>query len=363
MKEQQPKYLKLKQEILSWLYTGKLKEDEKLPTEHEIADRFGISRHTVRQAIGEMVHEGWLYRVQGKGTFVRARNLRTDRTKTIGVITTYISDYIFPLIIRGAESALRERGYRLLLSSTDNDKEKERECLERMMDYELSGLIIEPTKSAEANVNLNYYLSLEYRDIPYLMINAKYPELECACLHVDDEKGAFLAVEHLIRLGHREDRRIFQNRRSARGPQAERISEGAPAHGLPVRPEYIVRYATEDKRRLPKQRAEELLLSADAPTAFFAYNDELAVLLLDVIRDSGKKVPEQLSLVGFDDSSLATATEVKLTTVRHPKTSMGIEAANRLADMIEGINREREKVRTYEPELIVRESAASPPVE
>ncbi|MBW7462342.1 GntR family transcriptional regulator, partial [Paenibacillus sepulcri] len=92
---------------------------------------------------------------------------------------------------------------RLLLASTDNEKNKERESLESMLQQQPSGLIIEPTKSAEGNPNLDYYLSLESRGIPFVMLNERYSDLDAPCLKVDDELGGFRAAEHLIRLGHR----------------------------------------------------------------------------------------------------------------------------------------------------------------
>ncbi|KPC99732.1 Arabinose metabolism transcriptional repressor [Geobacillus sp. BCO2] len=197
-----PKYLQLKQEILSWIISGQMKPDEKIPTEHEIANQFQLSRHTVRQALGELEKEGWLYKIQGSGTFVsRPKPKEQVDTKTIGIVTTYISDYIFPHIVRGAEETLREKGYRLLLASTNNDKQREKEQLEQMIREPLSGLIIEPTKSAQGNPNLGYYLSLNNLHIPYVMINARYLEVSCPCVKMDDEQGGFLLTDHLIRLG------------------------------------------------------------------------------------------------------------------------------------------------------------------
>ncbi|MED3720331.1 GntR family transcriptional regulator [Geobacillus stearothermophilus] len=85
-----PKYLQLKQEILSWIISGQMKPDEKIPTEHEIANQFQLSRHTVRQALGELEKEGWLYKIQGSGTFVsRPKPKEQVDTKTIGIVTTY----------------------------------------------------------------------------------------------------------------------------------------------------------------------------------------------------------------------------------------------------------------------------------
>ncbi len=357
-----PKYLQLKKEIQSWIDGGKFSANEQLPSENELSVQFNMSRQTVRQALGEMVQDGELYRVHGKGTFVAAAERKTSgELPTIGLLTTYISDYIFPSIVRGAESLLRSKGYRLVLSSTDNDKMKERESLEMMMKYNLSGLIVEPTKSAEGNPNLNYYLNLEKHGIPYLMINEKYSELDCPCLKMDDELGGFIAAEHLIRLGHRKLAGFFKIDDLQGVNRLKGFLRAHREYQIPFIPEWIIRYTTEEKQRVPLQTAEELLnLKEDRPTGFVCYNDELAVLLMDAIRKLNIAVPEQLSVTGFDDSFLATATELKLTTLAHPKMEMGAQAANLLIAMIEKRKQATENGSViYKPELIVRESTAA----
>src|SRR3954451_24723324 len=95
--KQPPKYIQLKLEILTWLQSGRLKPNDQMPTEHEIAETYQMSRQTVRQTFGELEKEGWLHRVRGKGTFVSSpQNRKAQDVQTIGIITTYISDYIFP---------------------------------------------------------------------------------------------------------------------------------------------------------------------------------------------------------------------------------------------------------------------------
>jgi GntR family transcriptional regulator of arabinose operon len=360
MKEKQmPKYLQLKQEILTWLHTGRLKPNDQMPSENEIAEQFQMSRQTVRQTFGELEQEGWLYRMQGKGTFVSTPQTQKGRdVQTIGILTTYISDYIFPHIVRGAESALRARGYRLVLSSTDNDKDKEKESLTMMLSQPLSGLIIEPTKSAEGNPNLNYYLSLDYQHIPYLMINERYPEMNCPSLVVDDEEGGFKAAQHLIELGHRKIAGFFKTDDLQGINRLKGFIRAHHHYQVPLLPELVIHYTTEEKRQKPYEHALSLLSHEDErPTAFVCYNDELAVHLLEAVRTLGLQVPQDVSLVGFDDSSLAMATEVKLTTLSHPKTELGTDAAELLIDMIENKRvTGRETGKIYKPELIVRES-------
>lgn len=359
-----PKYMQLKQEIASQLRSGALKPGDMLPSENEMAERHGMSRQTVRQTLGELEREGMLYRVQGKGTFVAdALPPKTDEAQTIGLITTYISDYIFPHIVRGAESALRERGYRLLLSSTNNDKNQEQESLRMMMSQPLSGLIVEPTKSAEGNPNVSCYLALDYRQIPYVMINERYAELDCPYLKVDDEAGGFLATSHLIGLGHSRIAGFFKTDDLQGADRLKGFMCAHREHRMPLPPERVIPYTTEQKREVPYEAALRMLAQTEErPTAFVCYNDELAVQLLEAIRQCGYSVPRDISIVGFDDSTLATATEVKLTTLTHPKTAMGADAAEMLVGLIENRHAASEPAhKIYTPELIVRESTGPVP--
>lgn len=361
MKEKQlPKYAQLKKEILVWIDTGKLRPDEQMPSENEIAEQFGISRQTVRQTLGELEQEGRLYRMQGKGTFVARPREEANHAeaRTIGLVTTYISDYIFPHIVRGAEATVRAQGYSLLLSSTDNDKGKERESLTTLTSQALSGLIIEPTKSAEGNPNLAYFLTLNNRRIPYVMINAIYPEISSPSLVVDDEAGGHTAAEHLLRLGHRRIAGFFktddlQGVRRLKGFMRAHQQEGAELH-----PDFVVSYRTEEKTGKPLEIAAELLGRPEGmrPTALVCYNDELALRMLEVIRKAGLSVPQDVSIVGFDDSWLATATEIKLTTLAHPKALMGEDAARMLLALIESGGTTVPNSKVYKPELVVRES-------
>ncbi|MNC30494.1 Arabinose metabolism transcriptional repressor [compost metagenome] len=126
--------------------------------------------------------------------------------------------------------------------------------------------------------------------------------------------------------------------------------------GVAIQPDLVVQYGTEEKGTKPAEAALRLLTQESArPTAFVCYNDELAVQLMEVIRQSGLSVPDDVAVVGFDDSSLATATETKLTTLTHPKSVMGQEAVELLLRMIEGKVR-KPKGKLYIPELIVRSS-------
>lgn len=201
-----PKYQVILEDIKSNILSGAYSVGEQIPTESALQDIYQVSRQTVRKAILELSNEGFLRSEKGSGTYVsnqfRSKTGGNSSNKTIGVITTYISDYIFPSIIRGIEARLNEDNYSLLLASTNNDVAQEKKALEMMLSFGVDGLIIEPTKSNLYNPNIAYYLTFKEQDVPFIMINAYYEELEVPFFCLDDVQSSYLATKELIANGH-----------------------------------------------------------------------------------------------------------------------------------------------------------------
>ncbi|MDT8719137.1 GntR family transcriptional regulator [Clostridium sp. 19966] len=334
---------------------GRIAYGQQLLTENEIVEKFSVSRHTVRQALMELENNGYIKREQGKGTFCSyIEGSKIKEKKTIAVLTTYISNYIFPSIISGIEEVLSSSGYDLLLYNTNNEKQKEKECLEKILENEVSGLIVEPTMSAVDNININYYLELEKRNIPYIMINSKYQELKAPFVGMDDEEGAYILTRYLLQLGHKNIAGIFKND-DLQGLNREKgYIKAIRESGLAVDSKNIGKYGTKEKEYFPQDFTNGLLRKKERPTAIICYNDQIAVQALQAIREMELRIPQDIALVGYDDSYIATATEVKLTTIRHPKEELGRRAARMLMDIIEGTIVHESYI--YKPELIVRAS-------
>src|SRR5690625_5136239 len=144
----QPKYIMIKTEIKQRILDKVYPIGSKIPSESKFQEDYNVSRHTIRLAISELVNEGYLQKKQGAGTFVSDDflNGQTSITKTIGVITTYVSDYIFPSIIRGIENELSQKQYSLMLSSTHNNVKKEKISLEKKLQQNVNGIIINTNK-------------------------------------------------------------------------------------------------------------------------------------------------------------------------------------------------------------------------
>ena len=286
-----PKYRRLKEYLRERIMRGELKRGDLLPSENDLAKRFGISRHTVRQALGDLENEGLIRREQGRGTFCAQGRISG---RAIAVITTYISEYIFPSVIRGIEEVLSAAGCALILANTGNDKAKEARCLEDLLQREVAGFIIEPTKSARENVNLSYFREIESRRLACLMLHATYGELDPAYIVMDDERGGHMAASYLLQLGHRRIAGLFK----ADDLQGVRRQAGFAAalgeYGLTPIAELVGNYETEQLSSFPYQFARGLLRKEDWPTAMVCYNDQIALTVLEAVRDAGLRVPEDV---------------------------------------------------------------------
>ncbi|MDM5337398.1 GntR family transcriptional regulator [Fictibacillus enclensis] len=354
-----PKYQVLIEDIKGKILSGDYKVGERIPTEFTLQEEYKVSRHTVRKAILDLSNEGFLRSEKGSGTYVsnqyQSKSGGKSKTKTIGVITTYISDYIFPSIIRGIEGRLNEENYSLLLASTNNNVEQEKKALEMMLSFGVDGLIIEPTKSNLYNPNIAYYLSFKEQDIPFTMINAFYEELDVPFFRLDDVQSSYLATKELISKGHK-NIGIISKMDDQQGKY--RLKGYIKALGeakLRFQPEHVLSYDTETKLDLYTNLKTFLNDNREHLTAIVSYNDEVGLETVNVCKQLDISVPDQLSIIGQDNSYIAKNANIKLTTLTHPQEKMGRDAAEWVIKKLQG-NKELPNETYYQPELVEGET-------
>lgn len=354
----QTKYAKLMEYLKNEIIMGRIKPNDRIPSENALAQELSLSRHTVRKAISMLVNEGYLYSEHGRGTFCKDRRFNRANSRNIGVMTTYISEYIFPRVIQGIDSVLSEKGYSIILKNTDNDIEKEAAYLEEILKKDLEGLIIEPTKSAVFSDNVRFFDAMDKHNIPYVFIHGVHQQLkERPHVVLDDFKGMYLAINYLIELGHRNIIGIFkaddiQGIERHKG-YAKALADG----GIQYNPDNVIWFHTEDREIKPYSAVENLIKTGKAIDAVACYNDQIAFKIYKSISDMGISIPDDISLTGFDDSYIAASCPVKLTSVSHPKELLGELAAKTLLYMIENPQFEKDSVmKVIEPELVIRDS-------
>ncbi|UOE62300.1 GntR family transcriptional regulator [Priestia filamentosa] len=354
-----PKYQVIIDNIKSKILSGDYNVGEKIPTESSIQEKYKVSRHTVRKAISELSTEGFLRSEKGSGTYVsnqyQSKSGGNSNSKIIGVITTYISDYIFPSIIRGIEGRLNEDNYSLLLASTNNDVEQEKKALEMMLSFGVDGLIVEPTKSNLYNPNISYYLSFKEQDVPFIMINAHYEELDVPFFCLDDVQSSYLATKELISKGHTQIGLIskmddLQGKYRMKG-YIKALGEAK----LRFQPEQVLSFDTETKLDLYTNLKEFLNENRDVLTAIVCYNDEVGLEVANVCRQLDISVPEKLSIIGQDNSYISKNANINLTTLTHPQEQMGRNAADWVIKKLQG-RKNLPKETYYQPVLIEGET-------
>jgi GntR family transcriptional regulator of arabinose operon len=355
MKESETKHEIIEKHYISLIEENKVSAGEQLPSENEIADLFKVSRHTVRQALSYLVQEGWIYKERGKGSFYSSK--KSNKTnKNIAVLTTYISDYIFPKIISGIEEELRKKGYNLLLFNSNNDIENERICFENIIKQDIAGLIVEPAQSTINNLHHESIKKLEHNNIKYIAINANCDEDNSAFIIVDDEQGGYKVTKYLLELGHKNIAAIFKADDLQGKKRRKGYVKALEEYNLSFNKNIVGEYITDNQEMYIDQFTKKILNMENRPTAIVCYNDKVALRVIDNCRKEGIKIPKDLSIISFDDSSLAVSSDVKITTIKHPKEEMGIKAAKCIVDMIEG--RIDKPQYTYSAELIVRDSCS-----
>lgn len=345
---------KLKKDILM----GVIKPGEKIASENALASQFDVSRHTVRKALSILENEGFITAEHGRGTFCISRIKQTTKSNNVAVITTYITDYIFPRLIQGIDTVLSEAGYSIILKNTGNLHKMEAKCLEDILTKNVDGLIIEPSRSEVYCKHYNLYMMLEELGIPYVFVQGIYPQLiSKPHILMDDAKGGYLLTKYLIELGHRHIVGIFKVDDYQGKERHKGYVRALQEYGIPYDPEKVVWFQTEDREFTPLVGMTQMIRKKIRFDSIVCYNDQIAYKLINFLTKNGIKVPEDVSITGYDNSMLSESGPVSLTTIAHPQEKFGELAAKLLLEKIAGVAEEDSKIpRLIEPELIIRNS-------
>lgn len=334
---EQSKHAVLSQWIKENITNGTFQVGEKIPSENELASRFGISRQTVRQAVGTLAAEGILLREHGSGTYVQqSKKTQTEKTMRIGVITTYLDDYVFPSIIHGIEEILTPNGYTLSLGITHNKPSDEEKCLLQIMQSGVDGLIVEGTKSALPNSNERLYEQLKKKNIPTVFINGYYRGYQDSYIILNDVKAGEMLTDLLVENGHTLLGGIFKSDDFQGIGRYEGLLKSVKKHNLHLNDNAIIWYTTEDFSYFFEGGMDKIILERlKDVTGLVCYNDLAAAALIRLLKRNGRLVPRDISIVSVDNSFLAKQLVCNLTSIIYPGKKIGKKAARLLLTQIE----------------------------
>lgn len=326
-------------------------------TIYDVAEKAGVSITTVSRVINNTgrISEKTKQKVLKVMEEMRyqpsvvASALTGKRTRTIGLIIPDVANPFFAEIARRVEDRGRELGFNLLMCNTDNNPETEEMYLEVMKQKRVDGIIIGTTTSHYREVQ-----NLLKEQFPVALIAQDIPELVIDVVSVDDFLGGYQATSHLISLGHHQIAIIVgdQNRTSDKY-RLQAYRQALEDNGIGYDERYVFRtdYSIEGGKRA----AYQILQLAKRPTAIFCCFDYLAVGVYQASRELGVHIPNDLSVVGFDNTLLATIIDPPLTTIAQPVDEMGRQVMDLLVAEIEGEKQTKKRI-ILSPELIIRQS-------
>jgi DNA-binding LacI/PurR family transcriptional regulator len=290
-----------------------------------------------------------------------ARSLRSKRSHTVGVMVFDMTDPYCTLVLRGIENTLYQSSYLPILTDVHNERSRFERYLEMLLDRRIEALIV------LANwlfLDINLLGDLEKNSIPTAMIGCELKTESISSIIVDNEVGGGLALEHLHQLGHRKIAFIRGPRAlTDSSPRWRGVRNSAKSCGLEIDARLIL--------DLPESRdpissfeagqklTEDLIRQKRPFTAVMAFDDMSAFGAIRALTRAGIRVPDQCSVIGFDDVAAAALYTPSLTTVRQPMEAMGASAVGIVIDGINAVLEKREigaSHRQVAPELVVRES-------
>ena len=324
----------LRQEIESGVYSSK----QLLPTEQLLCQRFQISRQTVRRALSVLEDEGLITRRQGSGSRLRERTEPEALLNcTVAVVTTYINDYIFPGIIQGMETILTANSSATLRFATQNQVSVERKILQTLLTIKgLDGVLIEGSKTALPNPNLDLYQKLIDQGVHLVFINGTYPELSSIpSVLADNYGGGRMMVEYLHQKGHQNIAGIFKNDDMQGTLRYAGFIEALRDLGLALEDRQICWYNTEMREDfLSEAFLNSTLDSFTGCSAIVCYNDEVAIRIVSHLKKRGVQIPQEMAVVSFDNSQYSELAPVRITSLSHGSKNLGELAARLMLQLL-----------------------------
>jgi DNA-binding LacI/PurR family transcriptional regulator len=334
----------------------------------DIAKKAGVSHSTVSRALrgSPLINDETAGRIReaagelGYLPSAAARSLKTRRSQVLGVVVSSVDDPFFSEILQGIEDGVQESGYSLFIAASQRDPLRERKIVQALMEHRADGVIIcSSSFSAEQGRQLLQY------GLPIVVVNNQAAEDFRYSIYHDDLDGSRQLTRYLISLGHQQIA-YLGNSLSGR-TSLDRLSGyrfEMEAAGLPIHPGFVHQVAGGDPKTGFSSLSHFLRLPC-RPTALLCFNDMLAIGVLKGLQQAGIPVPQDFSVVGFDNIIFSEFTSPSLTTFDQPKQYIGGEAAHLILDLLntplEPGSPPQPKIRILQGSLLVRQSTAPPP--
>jgi DNA-binding LacI/PurR family transcriptional regulator len=311
---------------------------------------YGSYSETTRKSVTKAA-KALDYRVNGV-----ARSLRLKRTRAIGVMINEIASYHWTVFVQGVEEAARQAGYHVILCNTADNAQLEREYLKDLRERGVDGIIVSPLAE-----NFPVFAKVAESGFPIVLVNSRIDDVKVTSIRSDDQQAALDAVVYLGSLGHKRIGIVAGQQDLETGrSRLNGYKAGLAQVGLPFS-EDLVAYGNYDQTQA-YQATERLISMQKPPTAILVCSEMMTGAALRCLKDYGVSIPDELSVVGFDDPAWASFFSPAVTTLREQRFYMGRLASDTLLAAVDGplaAMRQLPEI-LLRTELVVRESCTRP---
>lgn len=357
-KSQKALYEQIENDIKAKISKGELNIGDQIGSQHQLSKEYNVSLITVKRALANLIGEGILFSRVGKGTYVARKGKAVDisKHKSIGLVLRDLKHPFFSLIVQSIEAKAYQLGYNVLLSSSSGKQEKEEGQITHFENIGVEGLII-------ASMNLMYratenIINLHKRKFPYVMVSyVKDPFIYY--VGTDNEKGAYIATEHLIKLNYKKIGYVNGGKGNLLGMlRRNGYKKALKDYGHKINDNFLFNLdLNADRFKSGFELGINFKNLKNAPDALFFYTDLAALGFQQGIINSGLKIPDDIAVVGFDDIDLAKYAPSPLTTIKQNTEKIGELAVESIINRME--NNDSPVRVLLEPELIIRSSCGS----
>ena len=282
-----------------------------------------------------------------------ARSLAARRTFMIGLIVPDLMHSFFAEIAKGVSATIRPLGYDVVICNSEEDAAVESSEIDRLLGRQVDGLVL---ASSQADASAEVFQRMEARNIPYVMIDRRFANLQAPYVGADDEAIGRLATRHLIERGCRRIAHIAGQQRPTGAGRLSGYREALQAANIEFDPAYVVQ-AKDDATGYDATR--QLLALNPHPDGIFGYNDPTAAGAMKAILEAGLQIPRDIKVIGVGNVHYSDLLRVPLSTIDQSSTSIGQQAAEMLIKAITSKRRRPARTVIIEPALIPRESTAA----
>ena len=372
IKVQKAKHVQLKEILIGDICKNRYAVGGKLPSEQELIRQYAVSNTTVHKALAALVHEGYIYREKGRGTFV-ADYKKSSRLKDkciLGFVTVFSEashGLMFSNMLNGISDGIQEHGYEMIFRSTGDVTEQEVQQINQLADI-VDGLVIFPSAMAStSDIVISALRKLQERQIPFVLVDRYLNGLNCNYVVTDNFAGTYGAVEHLAKLGHKSIALFSFDDWECVTSRADRV-KGYEQAVEDFNVEKTLCNKAQSKILIPRKMhpnyvyeriVENIMEVGGSHSAVVTTEYYPAVGIVEAAQRMGLNIPQDLAVIGFDEHLIpGHYPSVEITTVIQPIYNIGRTAINILIDNVENGIKKAEGV-FLKPRLVVKDSCGA----